>query len=153
MKIIEATSAAQIQTAAALFREYQQFLSVDLCFQGFEDELANLPGKYAQPSGAILLAEVQEQIVGCVAVRPIEGQICEMKRLYVKPSAQGQSAGRLLAEAIIKKAKLLGYTKMQLDTLKRLDTAISLYLKLGFTKTDAYYPNPLSEVVFLELEL
>ena len=153
MHIIEARSLEQIELAASLFREYHQFLNVDLCFQGFEQELANLPGKYAEPTGSILLAEYQDEIVGCVAVRAINEQNCEMKRLYVRPSSQGLSAGRLLVEAIIVKAKQLGYHKMRLDTLKRLDTAIGLYLKLGFVEIDAYYTNPLSEVVFLELQL
>jgi len=153
MKIIEATSLAQINIAADLFREYQQFLNVDLCFQGFEDELTNLPGKYAEPSGAILLANLEDEIVGCVAVRLLKDKTCEMKRLYVRPQAQGHSLGRLLAEAIIKKAKQLGYKKMQLDTLQRLDRAIGLYVKLGFREVQPYYSNPLDEVVYWELEL
>ena len=153
MKIIEATSLAQINIAADLFREYQQFLNVDLCFQGFEDELTNLPGKYAVPSGAILLANLEDEIVGCVAVRLLKDKTCEMKRLYVRPQAQGHSLGRLLAEAIIKKAKQLGYKKMQLDTLQRLDRAIGLYVKLGFREVQPYYSNPLDEVVYWELEL
>jgi len=153
MKIIEATSPGQFNFAAALFREYHQFLDVDLCFQGFEEELSNLPGKYAEPDGAILLAEQQNEIIGCVALRPIDEAICEMKRLYVKPSAQGLSAGRLLAESIIVKATELGYETMRLDTLERLDKAIGLYQKLGFHKIRPYYANPLSEVVYWELNL
>ncbi|TQV75102.1 GNAT family N-acetyltransferase [Aliikangiella marina] len=152
-KIIEATSQEQIEIARDLFREYQSFLGEDLCFQGFEQELAELPGKYADPTGAILLAEHQEKIIGCVAVRPIEGEVCEMKRLFVRTEAQGLSAGRLLAEAIIARAHLLGYKKMQLDTLERLVPALALYEKLGFKRIEPYYANPLNEVVYLELEL
>lgn len=153
MDIIEATTLQQIETAANLFREYQQFLDVDLCFQGFERELVTLPGKYAPPSGAILLAEHEGEIAGCVAVRLLKGNICEMKRLYVKDEFRGLSAGRKLAEAIITKAKQLGYKKMQLDTLQRLDRAIGLYTKLGFKEITPYYVNPLDEVVYWELDL
>lgn len=152
-KIIEATSPHQIKIAAELFREYQQFLDVDLCFQGFEAELATLPGKYADPYGSILLAEHNGEIAGCVAVRLLEDDICEMKRLYVKDEYQGLSLGRKLTEAIINKAKDLGYKKMQLDTLQRLDRAIGLYEKLGFKQIKPYYANPLNEVVYWELEL
>lgn len=153
IKIIEATSPFEIETARQLFREYQEFLGEDLCFQGFEQELAELPGKYSNPTGAILLAEHQEKFIGCVAVRPIEGDVCEMKRLYVKTGSQGLSAGRKLAEAIIAKAEQLGYRKMQLDTLERLEPALRLYEKLGFKRIEPYYANPLDEVVYLELEI
>ena len=153
MNIIQANSPEHIKIVADLFREYQQFLDTDLCFQGFEKELSNLPGKYAPPQGAILLAEHKSEIIGCVAVRSIDNVMCEMKRLYVKPPVQGISAGRLLAEAIILKAKELGYKKMRLDTLKRLDKAIGLYRKLGFVEIEPYYANPLDEVVYWELLL
>jgi len=153
MPIIEAISPHQIKIAAELFREYQQFLNVDLCFQGFEKELATLPGKYADPTGAILLAEQNGEIAGCVAVRLLKDDICEMKRLYVKNEFQGLSLGRKLTEAIINKAKDLGYKKMQLDTLQRLDRAIGLYEKLGFKQIKPYYTNPLNEVVYWELDL
>jgi len=153
MKIIEASTKEHLETAAQLFREYQTQLNVDLCFQGFEQELATLPGKYSAPTGAILLAVDNGETVGCVAVRPIEGDACEMKRLYVRDQFRGLSAGRKLAEAIIEKARFLGYKKMQLDTLQRLDRAISLYSKLGFIETKPYYDNPLNEVVYWELLL
>lgn len=153
MKIIQATSPEQIQIAANLFREYQSYLNVDLCFQGFEQELATLPGKYAEPGGAILLAEHGEQIAGCVAVRLLKDDICEMKRLYVTEGFRGLSAGRMLAEAVIEKAKQLGYKRMQLDTLQRLERAVGLYTKLGFKEIQPYYTNPLNEVVYWELDL
>lgn len=153
LNIIEATTPEQIEIAAKLFREYQQFLNVDLCFQGFEKELASLPGKYAAPQGAILLAEQNGEIAGCVAVRLLKDDICEMKRLYVKDEFQGLSLGRKLTETIIIKARNLGYKKMQLDTLQRLDRAIGLYEKLGFKQTQPYYANPLDEVVYWELDL
>ena len=153
MEIIQATTAEQIQESAQLFREYQTQLNVDLCFQGFEQELATLPGKYASPKGAILLAIHNNKTIGCVAVRAIEGNSCEMKRLYVRNEFRGLSAGRKLAEAVIDKARALGYAKMQLDTLERLETAIGLYSKLGFVQTKPYYDNPLNEVVYWELLL
>lgn len=153
MKIIEATSPEHIEIARDLFREYQQFLNVDLCFQGFEEELASLPGKYAHPKGAILLAEHEGEIAGCVAVRPIEGETCEMKRLYVKDEFRGLAIGKKLADAIIEKARELNYQKMQLDTLERLETAMGIYQKLGFEKISPYYANPLDEVVYWELQL
>jgi len=153
MKIITAINAKQIETAAQLFREYQTYLDVDLCFQGFEQELATLPGKYASPKGAILLAEHQGQIAGCIAVRELKDNICEMKRLYVREGFRGLSIGRKLTEAIIETAKLLGYQTMQLDTLQRLERAISLYEKLGFREIKPYYANPLSEVVYWQLDL
>ncbi len=136
-----------------LFREYQAELNVDLCFQGFEEELANLPDKYIEPTGCILLAEHESQIIGCVAVRRTQNFICEMKRLYVRPEGRGISAGRLLAEGIIHEAKTLGFKKMQLDTLQRLSAAMALYDKLGFKRIPSYYDNPLSEVIYWELEL
>ncbi len=153
MEIIQASTPEHLEVAAELFREYQTQLNVDLCFQGFEQELATLPGKYAHPTGSILLATHAGKYVGCVAVRPIEGDVCEMKRLYVRDQFRGLSAGRKLAEAVIEKARELGFKKMQLDTLQRLERAIGLYAKLGFVETTPYYENPLNEVVYWELKL
>ena len=153
MEIVEAVSDHQLGVAAELFREYQEELAVDLCFQGFEEELATLPGRYGPPGGSILLAVQGGETAGCVAVRPSEGEICEMKRLYVRERFRGRSAGRKLAEAIIEKARLLGYEKMRLDTLERLERANRLYASLGFTEADAYYDNPLDKVVYWELVL
>jgi putative acetyltransferase len=153
LKIIEATTLEHIEVARTLFREYQEFLNVDLCFQGFEEELASLPGKYASPKGVILLAEVDGDIAGCVAVREIKDGICEMKRLYVKEQFRGLSIGQSLAVEIIKQAKNFNYQKMQLDTLQRLETAMGIYQKLGFKKISPYYANPLDEVVYWELDL
>ncbi len=153
VNLIEARSPQEIKAAADLFREYNTFLNVDLCFQGFEQELASLPGKYAPPKGEIILAEYQNEIVGCVAVRPFEGNICEMKRLYVKPKAQGLKIGKLLTEAIIKKSKALGYQSIQLDTLEKLEVALKMYEKMGFKTMKPYYENPLEQVVYLTLNL
>jgi len=153
LKVFEATTPEHIEIARTLFREYQTFLNVDLCFQGFEEELASLPGKYAIPKGVILLAEVEGSIAGCVAVRELKENICEMKRLYVKDKFRGLSVGKKLTVEIIEKAKKLHYKKMQLDTLERLETAMGIYQKLGFKKISPYYANPLDEVVYWELDL
>lgn len=142
-----------MEEAGQLFREYQQFLNVDLCFQGFEQELASLPGKYALPNGAILIAKYHGELAGCVAVRSIEGDTCEMKRLYVRDRFRGLSIGKKLVDTIISRAKQLGYRKMQLDTLKRLETAMGIYQQSGFVQISPYYANPLEQVIYWELEL
>ena len=153
MKIIEAKSQAQLETARQLFHEYQNFIGVDLCFQDFAKELATLPGKYALPRGTILLAKVDDEIAGCVAVRPINLDVCEMKRLYVRPDFRGRAIGEGLAAEIVSRARAMGYQKMQLDTLERLQPAMAIYAKLGFRKIEPYYANPLDEVVYWELRL
>jgi len=150
--IFKAQTVDDIENAKVLFREYQAELNVDLCFQGFEEELAGLPGKYASPTGAILLAYVDNQLAGCVAVRPFKDSMCEMKRLYVRSDFRGEALGELLAIDIIKEAKTLGYQSMCLDTLERLSAAMGLYQKLGFEQVDAYYNNPLEQVVYWKLD-
>ena len=153
MQIITAFTSAHLDEIRTIFREYEQFLNVDLCFQGFEEELANLPGKYAPPEGALLLAVEENSVAGCVAVRALEGDVCEMKRLYTRPSYRGRGLGRQLAEKIISEAKNLKYKLMRLDTLESLTAAMALYRSLGFTKTGAYYHNPLQNVIYWELPL
>ena len=138
---------------AALFREYQQALGEDLCFQGFERELASLPGPYAPPGGALLLAESAGEAIGCVAVRPIGPGVCEMKRLYVRPGRRGARLGRALAVAAIRAARDAGHATMRLDTLARLKEAMALYRDLGFREREPYYDNPLGNVVYWELDL
>ena len=153
MEIKQAATQTDIQAVRELFREYEAFLNVDLCFQGFEEELAGLPGKYAPPGGDLLIARDGDLVVGCVGVRPLGLGICEMKRLYVQPRARKTGLGRQLAQAIIKSARKLGYVTMQLDTLEKLTAALGLYHALGFTQTSPYYTNPLEGVVYLELAL
>lgn len=153
MIIQEATSTTELDMMRDLFREYEQFLQVDLCFQGFEQELANLPGKYAPPDGALLLALRNEQPVGCVALRKLEENICEMKRLYVKPQGRGTGLGKKLAEEIITIARQRGYMLMRLDTLETLTEAVSLYQRLGFRQVPPYYDNPLPGALYWELDL
>ena len=125
-----------------MFLEYQQWLGVDLCFQGFAEELASLPGRYAAPKGAIYLATEKDQIVGCVALRPRGRREAELKRLYVRSQHRGQGAGRLLFYSAMEKARQIGYASMVLDTLPSMRTAKSLYLAYGFKEIPAYYPNP-----------
>lgn len=152
--IIDATVPERIPTVRNLFIEYQRWLNFSLCFQGFDKELAELPGKYAPPKGRIYIATVAENIAGCIAVRPMDEKgICEMKRLFVREEFRGQGIGRLLAERIIADARQIGYRTMRLDTLQRMETARALYTTLGFNVIPAYYDNPMEEVVYMELHL
>ncbi len=153
MHIKQAQSPSEIEHVRRLFREYEAYLNEDLCFQSFEEELAGLPGKYAPPGGALLIAIDKDRTVGCVGLRELAGGVCEMKRLFVRPEARGLGLGRKLATRIIAVARSLGYTLMRLDTLDRLTEAMRLYETLGFRKTAPYYSNPLAGVVYLELDL
>ncbi len=133
-----------------LFREYANFLQVDLCFQGFEDELAQLPAKYAEPAGTLLLAKVDNQPAGCVGLWALETGVCEMKRLYVKPEFQGLGLGKKMTLQLIEIAQEKGYNKMKLDTLKRLQSANYLYVALGFQETQPYNFNPETDIIYYE---
>jgi len=151
VKVIPAATPADVEQARRLFREYETSLGVDLCFQGFEQELAGLPGKYAPPRGRLLLALDDATPTGCVALRPLADSVCEMKRLYVRPSARGTRLGRLLAETIIGEARAIGYARMRLDTLPTMREAIRLYRSLGFVEVAPYYANPVKGALFMEL--
>lgn len=137
----------------ALLREYEVELGIDLCFQGFDAELANLPGDYAPPRGALLVAEVDGAIAGCVALRPLDRDACEMKRLYARPAFRGRRVGRALAEAIIAEARRIGYARMRLDTLPVMTEAQGLYARLGFSEIAPYRDNPVPGARYLELAL
>ena len=137
-----------------LLREYADSLGFDLGFQGFDDELAGLPGRYAEPGGRMLLASHLGVVVGCVGMRSLEPGICEMKRLYVRPAARGLGAGRALAEAVIGTARGEGYERMRLDTIGvQMAAAVALYLQLGFVDIPPYTDNPIPGARYLELRL
>jgi ribosomal protein S18 acetylase RimI-like enzyme len=153
MKIAPASSAEHVEIARRLFREYAEHIRVDLCFQGFERELAELPGAYGPPKGVLLLAWIDDAAIGCVGLRPCQSGTCEMKRLYVQPDRQGSGAGRALAERVIAEAVRLGYRAMVLDTLPVMESAIALYASLGFERRDPYYETPLKDTVFMEKTL
>lgn len=148
------TEGAALDSIRQMFVDYQKELDADLCFQSFNQELAQPLKKYGPPSGTILLAYYNDDMAGCVAVTAMkEVGVCEMKRLYVKPSFRQFKIGQALVEAIIASAATMGYNKMRLDSLQKLQPAIQLYRKFGFTDTSAYYHNPLQEVVYMEREL
>ena len=153
MKVKQVRTKDEIEEVRLLFREYEAYLDVDLCFQSFEEELAGLPGKYAPPEGELLIGVDDNKILGCVAVRSLGGTACEMKRLYVRPGARGTGMGRELVRRIIGSARDLGYAVMRLDTLDKLTEAIGLYRSFGFRDSLPYYENPLPGVVYLELDL
>jgi putative acetyltransferase len=148
-----ASGPKDIETVRRLFLEYARELGVDLCFQGFDEELKTLPGLYTRPLGRLLLAWAGPAPVGCVALRPRSDDVCEMKRMYVQPAFRCQGVGRLLAEAVIAEARQAGYRIMRLDTLAHMRPAVRLYESFGFRPCAPYYHNPLPDVVYLELVL
>lgn len=153
-EIIPAQSPHDIEHARELFKEYAAWLEIDLCFQNFGKELAELPGDYAPPSGRLFLAVKDTGIAGCVAMRKIGDGICEIKRLFVRAEFRGQGLGRQLAEAIIRAGKEIGYERMRLDTLPpKMNDAIALYRSLGFQEIEPYYNNPVPGAKFMELKL
>jgi len=153
IRLDAASSPPDLDSIRVLFEEYAAGLGVDLGYQGFAEELRDLPGPYAAPKGTLLLARCDSDIVGCVGVRPIDERIAEMKRLYVRPSGRGMGLGRTLAEAAIRFASITGYERMRLDTLPQMERAQELYRALGFVPIDAYRFSPVPGTVFLELLL
>jgi len=154
MILVQTHTADQIERARELFKEYEAGLGINLCFQNFEKELAELPGEYVPPTGRLLLAIEGNKVAGCIALRKIGDGVCEMKRLYVRQDFRGQGLGRQLVETIVRTAKELGYERMRLDTLPgKMDKAIALYGALGFKEIEPYYPNPVPGAKFMELRL
>jgi putative acetyltransferase len=154
MNLIQAHTAEEIDRARELFKEYAAGLGIDLCFQNFDKELADLPGGYVPPAGRLFLAIEADQTAGCVALRKIADGVCEMKRLYVRLEFRGTGLGHKLTEAIILAARDIGYQRMRLDTLPgKMNQAISLYRSLGFKEIEPYYTNPVESALFMELEL
>ncbi|MDB6165838.1 MAG: GCN5-related N-acetyltransferase [Lacunisphaera sp.] len=153
MNISPATSAAEIAAMRELFTEYAGSLGIDLGYQGFPQELASLPGAYAPPRGRLLLATDAGVATGCVALRPVDGQSCEMKRLYVRSEHRGCGLGRKLAERVIAEARPIGYSTILLDTLPTMHGALRLYESLGFVRRPPYFETPIEGNVFMELRL
>ncbi|MCM3141055.1 GNAT family N-acetyltransferase [Brevibacillus sp. MER 51] len=153
LRLIHATEGNQYEQARELFMEYVDSLGVDLSFQNIATELQNIPGEYAPPDGCILLALDDEQPAGCVALRKIDEQVCEMKRLYVKPEWKGRGVGKKLALAIMDDAKLRGYSFIRLDTLPTMEQAIQLYRSLGFYPIEPYRFNPIEGTLYMEKKL
>lgn len=151
--IAPAIASADVETARMLFREYEKGLGIDLSFQDFEKELAELPGDYAPPGGRLLLARIEDRAAGCVALRPLKGDACEMKRLFARPGFRGRGLGRALVDRVIEEARSIGYRRMRLDTLPAMKKAIALYRTLGFRETAPYRTNPIAGALYLELEL
>lgn len=153
MTIREAVFPDDLAVVRILFREYGDALAYSLCFQGFEDELARLPGKYTRPQGGVWLAVAGDQVTGCVALRPHGENECEMKRLYVRPAFRGSGVGRALTEHVLKVAAEAGYHRLLLDTLPTMTGAIALYRALGFIDVPPYYHNPVPGALFLGRDL
>jgi putative acetyltransferase len=153
IRIVGADVPEMVNLARGLFREYAASLSFSLDYQGFEEELASLPGRYAPPSGRLLLAFVGEELAGSVALRDLGEGVCEMKRLYVRPAFRGRGLGRVLAARIVEEGRGIGYRAMRLDTSGDMAAALRVYEGLGFRRIDRYNDDPLEDTVFMELGL
>jgi putative acetyltransferase len=151
---VEAESPEHITAARELFLEYAQSLGFSLCFQGFDQELAALPGDYAPPDGRLLLAYAAASPAGCIALHKLEQHTCEMKRLYVRPRFRGLHLGRVLVERILGEARAIGYARMRLDTVEPImPEAVRMYRAMGFREIPPYRANPLPGALYMELEL
>jgi ribosomal protein S18 acetylase RimI-like enzyme len=153
MQIVPAHDSSDVPTVRELFEEYAAGMGINFCFQGFAEELADLPGKYAPPDGRLLLAGVDTRVAACVAMRRLAEGICEMKRLYVRPAFRRHGVGRALCLAAIQAAREAGYLAMRLDTRASMTPAVTLYESLGFRRIAAYYDNPLPDVRYFELPI
>ena len=152
--ITEVETAEQIEDIRFLFREYENSIGIDLCFQNFNEELKTLPGKYTPPKGGLFIASENGELLGCVALRPLEyPDIAELKRLYVRPAARGKHLGYELSRTALNRAVEAGYTFVRLDTLSTMNEAQRLYRKIGFTEIVPYTYNPISTAVYMELDL
>jgi ribosomal protein S18 acetylase RimI-like enzyme len=154
IELIQATLPQDIEEVRGLFLEYGSSLGFSLCFQRFEEELKNLPGTYGPPEGRLLLARREGHAAGCIALRPIQPGICEMKRLYVRPGDRGRSLGRILVERLVAEARSLGYKRMRLDTIESaMKDAIALYRRIGFREIAPYSTIPIETALWMELLL
>jgi GNAT superfamily N-acetyltransferase len=153
LSIIRIEQSQYLDTIRDLFLEYAELLDFDLEFQNFKEELAGLPGEYAPPEGGLIIAFYQGEPAGCVGLRKLEKNICEMKRLYVRPRYRAMGVGKALAESIIREAGVRGYKHMRLDTVPSMKKARGLYLSMGFKKIDPYCYNPIQGATFMEKKL
>jgi putative acetyltransferase len=155
MRIVQAQSESEIEQVRELFGEYVAWLGINLCFQNYDKEVADLPGEYAPPRGRLLLALADDgAVAGCAALRDLGNGVAEMKRLFVRPAFRGQHLGSQLAEMILDEARTLGYERIRLDTLPgKMDRAIAMYRVLGFKDIAPYYNNPVADAAFMELKL
>jgi ribosomal protein S18 acetylase RimI-like enzyme len=154
IELLQAVSPALVEQVRKLFLEYAESLGFSLCFQGFDEEMNNLPGAYAPPGGRLLLAYHQGQTAGCIALRQFDQQVCEMKRLYVRPDYRGKGLGRMLVDHVIAEARSIGYKRMRLDTIESsMQDAIALYRQRGFREIAPYRSNPIAGALYLELLL
>jgi putative acetyltransferase len=153
IRLVDAEGSILLEHARTLFRHYADEFSGSIaesrCFQGFEAELAGLPGRYGQPGGCLLLAMGGDLPGGCLALRGLDQATCEMKRLYVLPEYRSQRLGRRLVEEVLLRAECMGYSRMVLDTLPEMAEAIRLYQSLGFVETDRYWDNPIERTIYL----
>ena len=152
--LFPAESPVQISQARELFLEYAKSLGFSLCFQNFDQELADLPGQYVPPEGRLLLAECDGQLAGCIALHKLSDGICEMKRLYLRPQFRGRGLGRVLVDRIMGEARQIGYERMRLDTVEPvMKDAVAMYRKIGFRETAPYCTNPMPGTLYMELLL
>ncbi|MEJ2720710.1 MAG: GNAT family N-acetyltransferase [bacterium] len=152
-RIVVADTKERVRRARELCEEYARSLGFDLDFQDFDEELASFPGSYTPPSGCLLLAEIGDEAVGCVALRRLSDDVCEMKRLFVRPDYRGAQTGKRLAEAVIREACRIGYERMRLDAIRSMTAAVALYRSLGFVEIPQYRVNPIDGALFFELVL
>lgn len=151
IKFLEINSPEDYLVASELFQEYAKSIGVDLGFQNFNEELANLEAQYSRPHGVLYLAKSEELAVGCFAIRALDDNACELKRMYLREGARGKGVGKKMLELSIKVGKQLGYKKMRLDTLPTMQAAIGLYKSLGFYEIEPYRHNPIAGTKFLEI--
>ncbi len=150
---VESAEDVLLDSVRQMFEDYARELGVDLCFQGFQQELEELPGKYAPPRGCLLLLRVDGEIAGCGAFRDLGENVVELKRIYVVPSYRGKGLGKVITQELIRRSEIAGYRIVRLDTLRRLAPALALYESLGFVEIEAYNFNPEPDIVYLERSL
>jgi GNAT superfamily N-acetyltransferase len=154
VRLLQVQSGPALDEIRQLFREYAHSLDFNLCFQNFDEELQQLPGIYSHPQGRLILCEAEGKPAGCIALKPLQPGVCELKRLFVRPEFRGRGIGVKLAQYVIAEARLVGYSKMRLDTIRgKMDNAIVLYQSLGFKEILPYYDNPIPNAFYMELEL